>query len=235
MAEEEGQHERARALHEEALGLWRQMEDRKGSVMALSGLGEVALRQGRFTDAQGYFHESLVLARATGDRHAIIQALESCARLAASRSQPDRALRLAAAAASQREAIGLPLSPTELGRLARGLEAARRRLGKPAAASLWAEGQVLALERAIAEAIDDPRADKRERAGEGAAPGGLTRREREVVALIARGLTNREIAEELVITERTAEIHVSNILGKLGLSSRTQVASWAFETKVQSP
>ncbi|HJQ45838.1 MAG TPA: LuxR C-terminal-related transcriptional regulator [Amycolatopsis sp.] len=55
---------------------------------------------------------------------------------------------------------------------------------------------------------------------------GLTRREREVTELIAHGRTNREIAEELVISLRTAETHVQNILTKLGFSSRTQVAAW---------
>jgi DNA-binding NarL/FixJ family response regulator len=55
----------------------------------------------------------------------------------------------------------------------------------------------------------------------------LTRRERDVVALIAQGGTNRQIATRLGVTERTARTHVSNILGKLGLASRTQLAMWA--------
>jgi DNA-binding NarL/FixJ family response regulator len=57
----------------------------------------------------------------------------------------------------------------------------------------------------------------------------LTRREREVAALIGRGYSNRRIAEELGITERTAETHVSRVLRKLGLRSRTQIAAWAIE------
>ena len=59
--------------------------------------------------------------------------------------------------------------------------------------------------------------------------GGLTTREREVAALIARGATSREIARALTISERTAETHVSHILGKLGFSSRAQIAAWAVE------
>lgn len=59
--------------------------------------------------------------------------------------------------------------------------------------------------------------------------GGLTARERQVAALIAQGKTSREIAEQLVVSERTAEVHVSNILGKLGFSSRAQIAAWAVE------
>ena len=55
----------------------------------------------------------------------------------------------------------------------------------------------------------------------------LTRREGEVVALVRRGLTNRQIASELNLSERTIGNHVSKILRKLGLASRTQVAAWA--------
>jgi DNA-binding NarL/FixJ family response regulator len=57
--------------------------------------------------------------------------------------------------------------------------------------------------------------------------GGLTPREREVVVLIAQGQSNRAIAEALVISEKTAERHVANILSKLGFHSRTQIATWA--------
>ena len=57
----------------------------------------------------------------------------------------------------------------------------------------------------------------------------LTEREREVLGLIARGLGNQAIADSLGITERTARTHVSNILGKLDLASRTQAALWAVE------
>jgi len=57
----------------------------------------------------------------------------------------------------------------------------------------------------------------------------LTRREQDVAALVARGLTNRQIAERLVIVEGTADRHVSNILSKLGFHSRAQLAVWAVE------
>ena len=58
------------------------------------------------------------------------------------------------------------------------------------------------------------------------AAGGLTRREREVAGLLAEGLSNKDIAGRLVISQRTVETHVDHVLGKLGLTSRGQVASW---------
>ena len=61
------------------------------------------------------------------------------------------------------------------------------------------------------------------------AAGGLTRREQEVVVLVAEGLTNRQIADRLIISERTVDSHVANILGKLGLATRTQAAAWALK------
>ena len=60
----------------------------------------------------------------------------------------------------------------------------------------------------------------------------LTPREKEVLLLVAQGATNREVAEQLVISEFTARNMVSNILGKLGLRSRSELVRWAFEHDV---
>ncbi|MQA96083.1 MAG: tetratricopeptide repeat protein [Streptosporangiales bacterium] len=65
---------------------------------------------------------------------------------------------------------------------------------------------------------------------DGAGAGVLTAREREIAALVARGLSNRGIADELVISPATAARHVANILAKLGFSSRTQIAAWVTRT-----
>jgi DNA-binding NarL/FixJ family response regulator len=69
----------------------------------------------------------------------------------------------------------------------------------------------------------------RERRSEAKPANELTERERDVIRLVARGESNQAIADELGISERTARTHVSNILGKLGLASRTQAALWAIE------
>jgi DNA-binding CsgD family transcriptional regulator len=61
---------------------------------------------------------------------------------------------------------------------------------------------------------------------------GLTEREREVAALITQGKTNRQIAEALVLSERTVQVHITNILGKLSFSSRAQIAAWSVEKRL---
>jgi len=63
----------------------------------------------------------------------------------------------------------------------------------------------------------------------------LTSREQAVLGLLARGLTNRQIADALAISEKTVSVHVSNVLGKLGLSSRTQAALYAARTGLLPP
>ena len=63
----------------------------------------------------------------------------------------------------------------------------------------------------------------------GSSPSSLTDREREILRLVAAGMANQEIADSLLISERTARTHVSNILSKLGLKSRTQAALWAVQ------
>lgn len=66
-------------------------------------------------------------------------------------------------------------------------------------------------------------------------PAGLTERETEVVVLVARGLSNDEIARQAGITRATAKTHISNVLAKLGLTSRLQVVVWAYENGLAPP
>jgi DNA-binding NarL/FixJ family response regulator len=65
--------------------------------------------------------------------------------------------------------------------------------------------------------------------------GGLTTREREVAALVAGGLSNRAVAERLIVGERTVETYVSSILNKLGYASRAQIAAWAVDKGLAKP
>jgi len=89
------------------------------------------------------------------------------------------------------------------------------------------------LDPAVARLLTE-RLRGRPAAGDGLAEP-LTEREKEVLRLVARGLSNKDIASSLFITERTARTYVSNILGKLGLQSRTQAALWAIEHDLAGP
>ncbi len=104
----------------------------------------------------------------------------------------------------------------------RWLASARARAG-PAVGRLLAEGRRLSPEEAVGLVLANEPDD---------APGPrqtLTRREAEVAALAARGLTNRDIAARLLLSVRTVEVHVDHILTKLGFRTRTQLAAWAYE------
>ena len=87
----------------------------------------------------------------------------------------------------------------------------------------WRQREAAALLRRL-----DPRPPP---AGDGD-PTALTPREREVAALLAEGLSNAEVARRLYISTKTAAVHVSNILAKLGMASRAEVAAWAVRTGI---
>jgi predicted ATPase/DNA-binding CsgD family transcriptional regulator len=100
----------------------------------------------------------------------------------------------------------------------------------------FAEGAAYSFEQAVALALgeDEDPGELEEPAPTASRwgaerPGGLTKRELEIAELLAEGLTNKEIAGRLVISQRTVETHVDHVLGKLGMTSRAQVASWVAE------
>jgi DNA-binding NarL/FixJ family response regulator len=86
----------------------------------------------------------------------------------------------------------------------------------------------LATTQTPPEQPDQPLASSKQRVTE------LSPREQQVAALLAEGLTNRQIAERLVVTERTVAAHIEHILDKLGFASRHQVATWAADNGLRS-
>lgn len=97
----------------------------------------------------------------------------------------------------------------------------------------------LPLEEAIDFALDTGSsgvsASVRAGVGRTADLGPLTSREREICELVAEGLSNKEIAARLVISPRTAESHVQNVMGKLGFTRRTQITAWMAEQQGDGP
>jgi len=228
----------ARRRYLAALAILREIDARPEIARCLAGLGRVALDLGAVGLARQHLTESLRLSHSTGTRIGVARGLEAFAALAVLEDRPELAVQLTAAAAGLREAAGLPaLSGARVERYL----APAQRLGKPAIAQLWAQGLAMSPDEAVVLALDVPRipvaADGRAvpltPVGDyevgSAMPSTLTPRERQVVALVASGHSNKAIAGELFISPATAARHVANILAKLGFSSRTQVAAWAAD------
>jgi non-specific serine/threonine protein kinase len=115
------------------------------------------------------------------------------------------------------------------------LAAARSRLGDAAWEEVLAQGRIMGLEQAIEYALSEEETHRSEQSSAGVQPPNLTRREKEVAALVAQGMSNRQIAQELSISERTIENHVSKILRKLEFASRTEIAAWATQQRLIAP
>jgi DNA-binding CsgD family transcriptional regulator len=235
-----GDYESAKTLIEESLSLFSELEDRWAISILLNNLGLTALHQGDDEQAARFQEESLALRKELNDRGGIAECLEGLAGVAGAQGKAPRAVRLWAAAEAVREGIGAPLPPGHRPLYETYLTAARNQMGDASWEAAWAEGKMMTLERAVEYALESEwpspsAASSREIASSGKPPHGLTRREKEISALLARGLTtNRQIASELVISERTIETHVRNTLKKLGLESRAQLAVWAAVQRLGS-
>ena len=227
-----GNHERAEALAGEALALNREMHDTPGEALGLMLLGIAKMQGGELERAGGLLEESLALHWELGLERDLAECLEVMAEVAGGLGQERRAARMWGAAGALREAIDNPWAPSERRLHEPYLSAARSRMGVSEWTGAWQEGRAMSMEEAIEYALSEDgsstiatRTPEHTSSATARTPPALTRREQEVAKLVAQGLTNRHIAEELFVSERTVDHHVSNILKKLNLSSREQVAS----------
>jgi predicted ATPase/DNA-binding CsgD family transcriptional regulator len=219
-----------------ALELFKQLGARTEIARCLAGIGWVSLASLDLPVAAASLSESLELCMATGQRLGVARGLEAFAALAVAQGDDVAAVRLESASAVLREAVGPARAAPAQGRVDGLLSSAHQRLGPARTASLQAEGRRLSMRDAVSYALGSARAasqvpERDNGTGQSAAMPGvpisvLTAREQQIATLIARGLSNRAIADELVISPATAARHVANILGKLGLNSRAQVAAW---------
>jgi predicted ATPase/DNA-binding CsgD family transcriptional regulator/Tfp pilus assembly protein PilF len=228
VAQEQGDLAEARRHFEDSVAMRRALGDIAGLALSLAKLGEVISAIGDAQTAHRLLCESLTLQRDLGDRAGMAFVLERLGMAAAARGQRRQALRIAAAAQALRETIGTPLGPRARAIYEGWLAEARGSLRPEDAAAACESGRSLSLDQVIAEVMQfDPSRPTVSRNTDPLSP--LSAREREVAALLAQGLSNRDIAERLVVSERTAENHVQHVLNRLGLRSRAQVAAWAVE------
>ena len=234
----QGELAHARAEAEEHLALATSIGFRTGAAGALAFLGRIALEEDDTTAANKLFEESLTLLRETNENRplAVATNLQGIGVTLVALGRLTEAVRLWGAA----EAL-CTLLPEERAFVARARTAVRAELGEEAFSAAWAEGQAMTLEQAMTAmehvALSSQplaRATKRARgarqwASTPSALGGLTLREGEVLRLVARGLTDAQIAEALVISPRTVNAHLRSMYMKLHISSRNAATYFALE------
>jgi predicted ATPase/DNA-binding NarL/FixJ family response regulator/Tfp pilus assembly protein PilF len=229
----QGEYDTARAYLDEVLVIQREVGDTWYTAATLYSLGEVARSSGDVERALALYRESLTTPRALGNSKAVAQCLASIGAVAHQAGQRRRAALMLGAAQALFEEATVALAPIEQAQLERDLSDARAAMGDQAFQIAHSAGRALPVSEAVRKALDftldtsvaTPSAN-------GSTPAILTRREREVATLVARGMTNRQIAQALTITEGTAGSHIEHILAKLGFQSRTQVAAWAVAHKL---
>jgi ATP/maltotriose-dependent transcriptional regulator MalT len=227
----------AQTYEEERLRIEHERGNKQGMAAALTSLALMMHAQGKVTQAQALLEESLALVQELDNRVGIAAVLDGFAALALSKGDPDRAARLWGAAENIRAAAGEVFSLVELALYKRTVAGARDQLGEARFTAAWAEGRAMLLEQAIAYALDQPRALEAAQTPPSTAPiassvtypAGLTKREVEVLRLIAQGLTDAQIAERLVVSAHTVHAHLRSIYGKLDVTSRAAATRFAVE------
>src|SRR5712692_7072447 len=230
----------ARSFIEESLAFSKAKGYRAGIIGSLAVFGQVTATQGDYAQARALYEESLTLAREMGFKRLIPANLEGLAAVFAAQGEPMRATRLWGAAEALREAMGMPLPPIENPGYKRSVAAARIQLGGQIFTAIWAEGRTMIPEEVLAawEPVKLPQPVPREQLSilpaksSPSYPGGLTAREVEVLRLMAQGLTDAQIAEQLMISPRTVSWHLSTIYNKIQVSSRSAATRYAIEQRM---
>jgi predicted ATPase/class 3 adenylate cyclase/DNA-binding CsgD family transcriptional regulator len=226
----------ARSLTEEALSLFREIGDRQGIVLSLCLLARVEARQGNHAAARALYEESLTFPGKV-DTVWIASSLEGLASVVATQDELAWAARLWGSAEVMREAMGTPLPPVERPAYEGSVTAAHNHLGEKYFATAWAEGRTLTPEQALDAKGPVTLPESLSTASSPASPvkpavtypDGLTAREVEVLRLLAQGLPDTQIAEQLVISPRTVNNHLTSIYSKIQVSSRSAATRYAME------
>ncbi|MFC9763587.1 protein kinase [Rhodococcus jostii] len=224
--------ERAIECHERVLAITEAQGESVYRSYSLWALAVAVWRLGERTRAVRLLGQALQIDRRVNDRLSASVCLQALAWIAAEEQNMERAVVLMGAADVFTRSVG---SSTVL---VPGLSVyqdecerrTREAMGEQAFAAARRKGTALGFDAAVAYALGEQVSPSPTSAGPSPTP---TKREREVAALIAEGLTNKEIAARLVISPRTAQGHVEHLLTKLGFNSRAQIAAWVVESQVE--
>jgi ATP/maltotriose-dependent transcriptional regulator MalT len=238
LEEQEGAHAAAGAHHRFLLDRWSESEDHHYAVWGLRGAASFFARNGDLDEARACTEALATIAAATGHPDVLAALAHALGETALAEGNADTAAHQLERAVELHAGLDIPFERAQIllraggvlavaGRradaIARLTEAHRiaRRLGAAPLAS-QAVAELAALGESIVARLGRRAAAAHEHAG-------LSRREHEVMRLVASGATNREIAAQLVLSTRTVDMHVRNILTKLRVRSRTEAATRAGE------
>lgn len=228
-----GEHDRAHALLSESLKLRSEVADEQGLAWAEIWLARVERARHRILEARCLLERGLARAIQAYSRLYTAMGLEELGTVAALQGEVAWAARLFGAAEALREQLGAPKPPIERSEHEAQIAAVRAALGESSFQATWARGQSMEPAQALAERDDPigtaltplPAASKNTADAEKL----LTRREREVLHLLAEGLTNAQIAEQLKLSTVTINSYLRTMYSKMGVSSRTQAVHYALQ------
>jgi predicted ATPase/DNA-binding CsgD family transcriptional regulator len=218
----------ATRYNSEALKLATQLGDTHSQAQVTEALGLVALEQGDTLQAAAFFRKSASLSLEVGSLELFCYCVVGLAGVALAARNFERAAQLLGAAEGLRERAGLGVWPVRR-ELERSLTTKVRdayAMRSEELQTAWGSGRALNLELTTELVLADTTVPVIAPNEIRPVASQLTAREQEVAVLIARGRTSKEIADALVITERTADTHAAHIRDKLGLRSRAEIAAW---------
>ncbi|HUE66608.1 MAG TPA: helix-turn-helix transcriptional regulator, partial [Candidatus Acidoferrum sp.] len=219
----EGDVEAVRTAATEGERLSREAGDLYARHMMLLNLGGAALFGGDLAEAKSRYEEALRLAYQVDDRIGQFYLLAALGYLAAAAGRARIAAQLLGAADTIRAGAGATVMAVLAPYVEMAQESAVGVLGETRYRTEFESGRRLTRDAAVRLALDEPvtaAAEPHRR------DGALAKREDDVARLVAEGLSNKQIAARLFISERTVDSHVRSILNKLGFNSRAQIAAW---------
>lgn len=222
----------AHALLEESVQLYREVGSQHGLAEALAQLARVEMAQGNWTATQERYEESLTIAKALSHAGLCAQCLEGLARLAVEQGIFARAAEQWGEAEALRQSVDMPLPSIERAAHEQAIAIARSHLDEATFSEAWNKGQTripVPVSATLQEMTDS--------AGDGESPDplfnypvGLTEREVQVLRLVAKGLTNSQIADELALSEKTIAHHLTHIFNKTASDNRAAAVTLPVET-----
>ncbi|MGZ3618125.1 MAG: LuxR C-terminal-related transcriptional regulator [Ktedonobacteraceae bacterium] len=246
VAIEQGDYSRAYEQAEQAVSLFKEIGDQWGIVYTLLGLASAVLLLGDGQTAENLTKESLAISIRLGFMVGITACLVQLAEISVALGEPVRAARLLGTEEALRDkakVMGITIKQRNFEKMVgeRSTIAVYNHLGEKVFADAWAEGRAMTPEQVLAAQqtvviplISSSPEDYSTHSGKAPSslPDGLTTREVEVLRLVACGLTNAQVAEQLVISPRTVNSHLITIYSKIGVSSRSAATRYAIEHKL---